>query len=243
MSSFFHLTLRTLDVAEARAFYARVLGARDLDVVRLHAQAIARGAQPHWLGFVDVADVDTALAQFAARGAAPLGPKWVNPEGLEAAPVRDPGGAVVALARPAPAGATSTSTSTSTSTCTSTSTRAAWHVLHTADVVRAKENYAALCCWHFHPPVELAGLGTLHPFSYAPNAPVVGAMRDLAGTTGIHPHWLFHFEVDALDRAVDEARAAGGSVIGPLTIPGSARVAVCDDPQGAAFALCERRTD
>src|SRR4051812_15411913 len=101
MGQFFHYVLRTTDVAAARDFYSAVLGNTDAEIVQLHEQAIARGARPHWLGFIDVPDVDLAAAAFAARGAAPLGPKWLNPRGLEAAVMRDPGGAVVALGKPA----------------------------------------------------------------------------------------------------------------------------------------------
>ncbi len=99
MKRFFRITLRTNDVDAARTFYAAVLGGNAFHVVQLHEEAVARGARPHWLGFLDVGDVDRAAAAFVQRGATQLGPKWVNPEGLEAAVVRDPGGAVIALAK------------------------------------------------------------------------------------------------------------------------------------------------
>ena len=56
----------------------------------------------------------------------------------------------------------------------------------------------------------------------------------------IHPHWLFHFRVPALDAAVDRVRAGGGLVAATFELPDGRRIAVCDDPQGAAFALEER---
>lgn len=37
--------------------------------------------------------------------------------------------------------------------------------------------------------------------------------------------------------AVRPVRDAGGVVLGPFPLPCGERVAVCDDPQGAAFAL------
>src|SRR4051812_43714047 len=97
MAKFFHYVLRTTDVAAARAFYSAVLGTSDAEIVQLHEQALARGARPHWLGLLEVAEVEVAAAAFATRGAAPLGPKWVDARGLEAAVMRDPGGAVIAL--------------------------------------------------------------------------------------------------------------------------------------------------
>jgi predicted enzyme related to lactoylglutathione lyase len=64
-------------------------------------------------------------------------------------------------------------------------------------------------------------------------------MSDVSGRRGVHAHWLFHFPVavDSLDRAVDAVRAGGGYVIAPVTLPGGERVVVCDDSQGAAFAM------
>jgi uncharacterized protein len=53
----------------------------------------------------------------------------------------------------------------------------------------------------------------------------------------VHPHWLFHFQVPKLDEAVAAVRAAGGLVIGPFALPSGERMAVCDDLQGAAFAI------
>ena len=58
MSSFFHFTLRTSDVPAARAFYAAVLGRDHAEIFQLHEQAVARGAKPHWLGYLAVPEVD-----------------------------------------------------------------------------------------------------------------------------------------------------------------------------------------
>jgi predicted enzyme related to lactoylglutathione lyase len=235
MTSLFQLTLRTLDVDAARAFYAALLGRSELHIVQLHEQAVARGARPHWLGYLDVADVDRATAAFVERGATALGPKWVNPEGLEAAVMRDPGGAIVALARKAggahgngvphaPAGP-----------------EVVWYLLNTADLERAKANYGELFGWEFKPSVDLGSLGVLHPFAWERGAAPVGAMSDISGRPGVHPHWLFHFRVDALGRALDLVRDSGGLVLGPFTLPSGEGFAVCDDPQGATFAIRQER--
>lgn len=232
MKRFFDYHLRTTDVAAARAFYAAVLENEDAQIVQLHEQAILRGAPPHWLGCIDVGEVDAAALAFGARGATPLGPKWVNPEGLEAAVVRDPGGAVVALARPAPARATSRTGAAGPDVV--------WHLLHTADVERAKANYRDLFGWEFKEPLDLGGDGVFHPFAWQPGGVAVGSMSDIATRPGVHPHWLFHCRVAALEPALDAVRTGGGSIAGSFTTPSGDRIAVCDDPQGAAFALFQR---
>jgi predicted enzyme related to lactoylglutathione lyase len=68
---------------------------------------------------------------------------------------------------------------------------------------------------------------------------VDAALADLRSTRRgpSGPHWLFHFGVDSLDRAIDAVRAGGGYVVGPIALPNGERVAVCDDSQGAAFAM------
>ncbi len=224
---FFQYTLRTTDVPAARAFYALVLGDGEADIVPLHEQALARGARPHWLGFVQVADVDNAASAFAARGATALGPKWLNPRGLEAAVMRDPGGALVALAKPPPGPPLASLP------------EVVWHHLNTPQVERAKANYGALMHWEFKEARALAGVGELHPFAWQPGGPEVGSMSDIAQRPGVHPHWLFHFRVAALEPALETVRAAGGLTLPLVTLPNGARVAVCDDAQGAAFALFE----
>jgi predicted enzyme related to lactoylglutathione lyase len=223
----FHYALRTTDVEAARSFYAAVLGRSDLEIFQLHEQALARGARPHWLGFLDAGDVDAALSAFVARGAQQLGPKWER-AGLEAAVVRDPGGAVVALAKPAPASATD-----------APKPDIVWHQLNTTDVSRAKANYSELFGLCFTEPVELGALGTFHLFSWQAGGAIVGALSDIAGRPGVHPHWLFHFRVAALEPAVEAVRAGGGLVLPLVVLPNGDRVAVCDDPQGGAFALIE----
>ncbi|MEO8900372.1 MAG: hypothetical protein ABI488_02065 [Polyangiaceae bacterium] len=228
MAQFFHYTLRTTNVPAARAFYAAVLGAGEADIVQLHEQALTRGARPHWLGFIKVAEVDAAAAAFAARGATPLGPKWLNPQGLEATVMRDPGGAVVALAKPPPA------------LSLASLPEVLWHQLSTLAVQSAKANYAALVGWDFKEPFELAGVGALHPFAWQPGGPVVGSMSDIAQRPGVHTHWLFHFRVPALEPALEAVRAGGGVSLPVLTLPNGDRVVACDDAQGAAFALFER---
>lgn len=234
MTHFIQLTLRTTDVDAARAFYTELLGDTSPQIVQLHEQAIARGARPHWLGLLGVADVDAAMASFAQRGATALGPKWVNPAGLEAAVMRDPGGAIVGLAR-----WTGRAADDASRAPVQIVPEVVWYTLNTADVERARANYSELFGWNFEPPTELGSLGLWHPFSWAGAERPVGSMSDIAERPLVHPHWLFHFAVASVERAVETVQRAGGQVFGPFTLPDGQQLAVCDDPQGAAFALSQ----
>jgi predicted enzyme related to lactoylglutathione lyase len=218
---FDRVQLRTTDVAAARRFYARVLGPRELDVVELPAAIVARGVVPHWLGHIGVDDVEATAERFAALGATRLGP---TVRGGAFALVRDPGGAVVALARPGPP----------------SSAGVVWRLLNATDVERAKAAYAQVFGWTFGDAIELGELGLFCPFSWTPEGPAVGSMASIVGRPGVHPHWLFQFGVDALEPAVEAVREGGGVIVSPIfTLPDGDRLAVCDDAQGAAFCLRE----
>lgn len=224
MTRFQRYELRTTDVIAARAFYAAVLGERALDIVPLPEAAAARGAVPHWLGHLGVDDVDAAARAFVEHGATRLGPTRSTADG-DVAILRDPGGAVVAVAtrRPAPG-----------------SGDVVWHLLHTADLAGAIASYRALFGWTLGERVDLGPLGVYTQFSWRCGEASVGSMSAIDHRAGIHPHWQFHFRVVALEPALAVVREAGGVVVAVTELPDRGRVAVCDDPQGAAFALRER---
>ncbi len=53
------------------------------------------------------------------------------------------------------------------------------------------------------------------------------------------PNWLPYFGADgSLSRSAEAIVAGGGRVHrGPSEVPGGAHIAICQDPQGAWFAL------
>jgi predicted enzyme related to lactoylglutathione lyase len=228
MTKFYRFELRTTDVEAARAFYARLFGFDRALVWPLHEQALARGARPHWLGHLGVANAQQAAADFVERGATQLGPTLATRDGGSAVVLRDPGGAVLAL-------------STSPLAHRASDLPVAWHVLNTRDAGRATTNYGELFGWEARQSADLAPLGAFREFAWRPGEPSVGVIADIAGRPGVHPQWLFVFEVAALEPAVELTRAAGGLVLEPVVLPGGELLFVCDDPQGAAFALRARR--
>jgi predicted enzyme related to lactoylglutathione lyase len=223
MSSFFRYQLRTTQADAARAFYAAVFPKVELEIFPLHEQALARGARPHWLGSLEVDDLDATLAAFSRLGGTPLGPKWVGQDGTEGATLRDPGGAVLGLQRPKRGPPVTPDVS--------------WHLLHTPDVARAKSTYEELLGWQFQDSVEHAPHGIFHPFACRRGGAAVGAVTELR--SGVHPHWLFFAHVASLEPVVSAARSAGGKLVEKLSLAHGEHVAVFDDPQGAAFALRE----
>ncbi|MEI9942542.1 MAG: VOC family protein [Pseudomonadota bacterium] len=227
MTRFCRFDLRTTDAEAARAFYARLFGHERAVVWPLHEQALARGARPHWLGHVGVANPEQVAAEFIARGATRLGPARPTEDGGAAMVLRDPGGALLALSTLPRAGGAELDVG--------------WHVLNTRDAELATTNYCELFGWEATDSVDLAALGAFRRFAWHAGGSNAGVIADIAGRPGVHPQWLFVFEVAALGRAVEITRTAGGVVLDPVVLPGGDTLFVCDDPQGAAFALRERR--
>jgi predicted enzyme related to lactoylglutathione lyase len=56
------------------------------------------------------------------------------------------------------------------------------------------------------------------------------------------PFWLYYFNVDDIEAAAKRVEAGGGQIVyGPTSVPGGALIVHCLDPQGAIFALLDRR--
>lgn len=226
--------LRTTDTAAAHAFYAPLL---DIDrrtscrIVPLPAQAAARGAPAHWLGQASVNDVAAGVLQMIGAGGEPLGPVRVDEGGGKVAVVRDPLGAVVGLCddlagpAPPPPG------------------EVIWHQLNTTDRAAVWPTYAEIFGWHALATLDLGEHGAYHTFTWSAGGEPVGGVVDSARTPGVHTHWLFFFGVDDIHAAGRTVTTGGGRVVfGPVDGPGGFAIAVCEDPQGAAFALGERVT-
>jgi hypothetical protein len=55
-------------------------------------------------------------------------------------------------------------------------------------------------------------------------------------------HWMLYIRVVDINKSVDVVKANGGQVLnGPADVPGGDRVVQCMDPQGAVFALHQRK--
>jgi predicted enzyme related to lactoylglutathione lyase len=228
---FVRYDLRTTDADAARRFYADVLGESfwgpDIAVWKLHEQALARGARPHWLGHVGAALVDPAVSRIKELGGEQLGPT-IDQGSRSYALVRDPFGALLAVSTEVPGESRGL---------------ARWHVLHTKDHAKAVATYASLFGWSPGPRADLGPpIGTSQGFSYESGEPAAGTITDGARSPSIHAQWLYVFVTSDLDRAVDRVRSGGGVALASVRTPTGALVAPCDDPQGAAFGLFQDPT-
>lgn len=109
-----------------------------------------------------------------------------------------------------------------------------WHELMSSDPDAAWTFYAGLFGWSKSDAMDMGEMGTYQLFAHAG--------RDIGGMMGLGdssvPCWLPYFGVDDVTAAVDRIGQNGGKVLhGPTEVPGSAYVAVAQDPQGATFAV------
>ena len=111
-----------------------------------------------------------------------------------------------------------------------------WRDLVTEDPDAVKPFYAGLLGWEF---VETRALGAPYTLVRSDGQFIAGISK----TRRPRPdqpvsQWLSFMSVASVDRAVEQTRAAGGSVVaGPLDLPNVGRGAVVLDPDGAPLGL------
>jgi len=238
--AFVSYDLRTTDLEKAEAFYTAVVGWRVRrsgdsraffageqrvgTLMALPERARAQGAPAHWLGHIGVEDVEASARRVVALGGQQLGPVQQTAEGRRIATLKDPQGAVFAV---------------SAGIQTKRPEAIVWHELYTTDRERAWPCYAELFGWKESKTLQMGPpVGSYQMFTWTGAERDMGAMADMARLPGVHTHWLFYLSVKDLDAALEKVRALGGVVLnGPMEVPGGGRVAQCEDPQGAAFAL------
>ena len=231
---FCRYSLRTTDLAAARAFYAEAIGlvlpdgmaeGSVLEAWPLHERAIARGAPPHWLGHLAVDNVDDMVNRLVGLGSESLSPTVQSRDGTPFATLRDPFGDVIAVR--ARGGSVNDSP-------------IVWHQLHTRDVDGAWALYHQLFGWAHKQTLDAPEpAGGYRLFAWNEAGPTVGGMGNTARMPGVHTHWLFFLPVADLDQAAARVRALGGKTMEPFTLPAGMRIIACEDPQGAAFGLAQ----
>lgn len=247
-NTFIWYELMTSDPAAATKFYADVLGMSGADsgvpgmkytivsaggapvggIMEIPAEAKQMGAQPAWMGYVGVADVDAHAAKLeAAGGAIHHAPDDIPGVGRFAV-VADPHGASFILFR-------GSSDEGPPAAAPDAPGHVGWRELHAGDGPAAFDFYAGLFGWTKDEAMDMGPMGVYQLFAAGGQA-IGGMMTKTAETPA--PHWLYYFNVEAVDAAIARVKAAGGQLLnGPMQVPGGSWIAQCMDPQGAMFAV------
>ncbi|HEY7255448.1 MAG TPA: VOC family protein [Solirubrobacterales bacterium] len=115
----------------------------------------------------------------------------------------------------------------------------AWNELNTRDPETAKSFYGDLFSWSFEDE-EYEGTGTYTTIKLGDES--IGGVIDITGRVPeeVPNNWLVYFAVEDADATLATAEEGGGTVaFGPMDIPRVGRIAVLQDPFGAAFAVIQ----
>jgi hypothetical protein len=239
--------LMTTDTKAAEAFYKDVVGwsVRDAGMPGMDYTLFSAGEHqvaglmtmpegalemkvpPAWLGYVGVDDVDAAAEKLRAGG----GTVHRAPEDIpnigRFAIVTDPHGAAFALFKgqgepPPPMDQMAPG-------------NVGWHELMAGDLDTAFDFYSSLFGWTKDQAMDMGEMGVYQIFAH--NGQPIGGMMTRPAEVP-NPYWLYYFNVEALDAAIDRAKSGGAKMLmEPMEVPGGAWIVQATDPQGALFAL------
>lgn len=232
--------LGTADVPKSAEFYAALFGwvaetdprpeAGGYTMCELGGQAVAAMSplyapnQPvAWSVSFAAPDADAAAEAATGHGAAVLMPPMDVFDAGRFAVLQDPSGALFSLWQPREFHGFALFDEPGS---------ACWVELATRETQRAADFYSSVFGWTVgdgeYPHLSVGG----HEF---------GGIQDM-NTSHLPkdepPHWLVYFKVEDVGVAVAKATGMGAeTVAAPMEVPGTGRLAVVRDPQGAVFAL------
>jgi len=245
-SGFIWYELLTSDPDAAAKFYGAVIGWTCVDsgqpgmdyrmfrmgndfvggLMKIPGDAAASGMPPHWLGYINVPNVDAGIQSIVAAGGAQHMPPMDIPGVGRIAMVADPQGASFYVMTPV-------GTGQSTSFLPGKPGHGGWHELHARDALTAYEFYSRQFGWGTERIIAGGPMGDYRIFNTGQGDAIGGMMTDPRTP---RPHWLYCFNVEDIGAAQLRITAAGGSVLyGPLEVPGGNWILSATDPQGARF--------
>jgi predicted enzyme related to lactoylglutathione lyase len=245
--------LMTPDPDGAKAFYDSVVGWKIGDgiaeyqgyrmivrsdggnaggVLPITPEMAERGARPVWLGYINVDDVDHAVADIEAAGGSVIVPPMGIPNVGTTALVRDPQGAAFYVMKPIPPAGNPNAKSDVFAP--NELGRCAWNELATSDQKAALDFYTSQFGWKKGDSMPMGDMGE---YQFIMQGDVMlGAIMTKSPENAVR--WRYYFRVANIDDAKSAAERSGGTIIhGPVEVPGGDRILIGKDPQGAEFAL------
>lgn len=204
----------------------------------LTPEMTANGAQPCWLGYINVEEVDRmAEAISSAGGSVHLQPQDIAEVGRFAL-VADQQGAMFYVMKPTPPADSPDATSLAFAATEPSIGHCAWNELATSDTDAALNFYHDLFGWEKDGEMDMGPMGT---YNFLRHDFMIGAMMDKPDEMPVSA-WTYYFRVADIDVALDLIKAKGGQIlVEPIEIPGGEFTLNALDPQGAAFALIGAR--
>jgi hypothetical protein len=251
--AFIWYELMTPDPEGAKAFYDAVVGwdisegSAEYDgyrmirrsdggfaggVLPLTSEMQQHGARPIWLGYIFVADVDTALGRIEAAGGKALMPAIDIQNVGRIAMVSDAQGNPFYVMKPIPPEGQEKEQSDVFSP--TAEQRIGWNELMTSDPVAARRFYGDLFGWTSDEFMPMGESGEYRFFEHRDTT--IGAVCTVM--PGASSRWRYYIRVPSISTAIEAVKAGGGEVVtGPHEVPGGDHIIIGNDPQGAEFAL------
>lgn len=195
-------------------------------VTKLPEAAAKMGAPPHWMGHVQVENVDAAAELVKQRGGKIYeGPSDIPTVGRFCV-IADPQGAVISMFTPK-AAMERHDVSKEGEFC--------WNELVTSDSGAAWEFYSTIFGWKIIDEMDMGPMGKYRIYGVGEER--IGGMMTTPKGAPMPPAWLFYTQTKDLEATMARATKMGAKVLnGPMDVPGG-RIAQLMDPQGGAFAL------
>jgi predicted enzyme related to lactoylglutathione lyase len=209
---------------------ARSDGGNAGGLLRLTDDMARHGAKPIWLGYLNVADVDEAVASIEdAGGKVQMAPTDIGVGRI--AMVTDPQGAPFYVMKPIPpAGKEDMRSDVFDPRAVQ---RCGWNELATTDEKASRQFYGEQFGWTSDNFMPMGEMGEYRFFDH--HGQVIGAAFNAPDGK---PRWRFYFRVSSIAAAKKAIEKGGGAVVsGPMEVPGGDHIIVGTDPQGAEFAL------
>ncbi|MBV9265422.1 MAG: VOC family protein [Acidobacteriaceae bacterium] len=193
------------------------------------ATSFARGEKAHWVGYIGVGNVDEFSKRVQQAGGVVHRAAEDIPSVGRFAVVADPQGAMFVLFQPRD------TRQQAQFPKPGTPGSAAWHDLAAVDWQSEFAFYSDLFGWSKSDALDMGPAGTYQIFS-AGSEPIGGMMNRMDASQT--PGWLFYFNVDDINAAIDRVKQHGGTIVhGPSVVPGGQQIAHCLDTQGAIFGI------
>ena len=243
--------LLTSDAAAASSFYGDVVGwgtsalsksqppyalftvgeVPTAGLMELPQEGRKMGAMPRWMGYVGVRDVHAAADRIRRLG----GIIYVPPTDTNIGRI-----SVVADPQTATFGVVDRlQTTPQQPTESGKPGHIGWHELFATDLDKETAFYCDLFGWQ-RADSTANHVAEAYVLLSAGGQTIGGSLK--RHPEGAPPFWLFYLNVEDLDAAAERVKARGGQASPNATeLPGGLCVALCVDPQGAAFALQGKR--
>lgn len=246
---FFWYDVMTTDTQAAAKFYGDVVGwgvqptntpGTDYSTFNIGGRGVAglmpvpeeaarNGAQPAWMGYIHVGDVDGMCTRIKAEGGTIHREPFEVPGIIRMAVVSDPQGAPFLIAKPLVTEAPPPLPLGTPGTC-------GWRELYAEDWETVWPFYEKLFGWTKDEAFDMGAMGKYQLFRTGGGDAAGGMMTKPPMIP--RSFWGYYMNVPSVTDAVSRIEAGGGKVIhGPTEVPGGQWIIQATDPQGAYFAL------